>query len=83
MYDILQLFCKVNNIFLEQIQKSIFKLQKPALIYFNLKSDEGKIRPLLDPKSFSFSQVAAAHDYAESGQAIGKVTLKQSFDFRF
>ena len=40
--------------------------------------DEGKVHPLLDSKSFSFSEVAAAHNRAESGQAIGKVTLEQS-----
>ncbi len=39
--------------------------------------DEGKVRPLLDSKSFSFSEVAQAHYHAESGQAIGKVTLEQ------
>lgn len=39
--------------------------------------DEGKICPLLDSKSFKFNDIAAAHDYAESGQAIGKVTLEQ------
>lgn len=39
--------------------------------------DEGKVRPLLDAKSFSFSEVAQAHYHAESGQAIGKVTLEQ------
>ncbi len=37
--------------------------------------DRGQIRPLLDSKLFDFSEVAAAHDRAESGQAIGKVTL--------
>ena len=39
--------------------------------------DEGKVRPLLDPQSFTFSEVEAAHRHAESGLAIGKVTLKQ------
>lgn len=39
--------------------------------------DEGKVRPLLDSKSFSFSKVAEAHYHAESGQAIGKVILEQ------
>lgn len=39
--------------------------------------DAGKVRPLIDPKSFSFSDVAEAHRYLESGQALGKVTLKQ------
>lgn len=37
--------------------------------------DQSKIRPLLDRSSFSFAQVTAAHQHAESGQAIGKVTL--------
>lgn len=37
--------------------------------------DEGKIRPLVDPKSFTFEQVAEAHRYAESGEQIGKVVL--------
>lgn len=39
--------------------------------------DQSKIRPYLDEKSFSFAEVAAAHQRAESGQAIGKVTLTQ------
>jgi NADPH2:quinone reductase len=48
-------------------------------ILFNIAKlvDQGVIRPLLDPKLFSFSEVAAAHQYAESGQAVGKVTLEQ------
>ncbi len=39
--------------------------------------EEGKIRPLVDSKSFNFTEVAAAHERAESGQAIGKVVLTQ------
>jgi NADPH2:quinone reductase len=39
--------------------------------------DEGTLKPLLDPKSFSFSDIAEAHQYVESGQAIGKVALTQ------
>ena len=42
--------------------------------------DKGKIRPLVDNKVFFFSEVAAAHSYLESGQAIGKVVLERSFD---
>lgn len=38
--------------------------------------DAEKLRPLLDPESFSFSNIAQAHQHAESGQAVGKVTLK-------
>ena len=40
--------------------------------------DEGKIRPLLDSKTFSMAEIASAHRHAESGQAIGKVVLTQS-----
>ncbi|NJL37542.1 MAG: zinc-dependent alcohol dehydrogenase family protein [Leptolyngbyaceae cyanobacterium SM1_4_3] len=42
--------------------------------------DEGKIRPLLDPKTFSMAEIADAHQHAESGQAIGKVVLTQSLN---
>jgi NADPH2:quinone reductase len=47
-------------------------------ILFNIAKlvDQGTIRPLLDSKSFSFSEVAEAHRYAESGQAIGKIVLE-------
>jgi NADPH:quinone reductase len=37
--------------------------------------DEGKLRPLLDPKQFIFAEVAEAHRHAESGNAVGKVTI--------
>ncbi len=37
--------------------------------------DEGKIHPLLDAQQFTFADVAAAHQYAEAGRTIGKVTL--------
>lgn len=39
--------------------------------------DAGQVRPLLDSQVFTFSDVAAAHQRAESGQAIGKVVLQQ------
>jgi NADPH2:quinone reductase len=42
--------------------------------------DEGKIRPLLDSRIYSMAEIASAHQYAESGQAIGKVVLTQSFN---
>lgn len=42
--------------------------------------DEGKLRPLLDPKSFRFVDVAAAHEYQESGTVIGKIILEQPFE---
>nr|WP_089966503.1 zinc-dependent alcohol dehydrogenase family protein [Lihuaxuella thermophila] len=37
--------------------------------------DEGTLRPLLDSKSYKFSEASLAHKRLESGQAIGKVTL--------
>ncbi|MBF2089774.1 MAG: zinc-dependent alcohol dehydrogenase family protein [Synechococcales cyanobacterium K32_A2020_035] len=39
--------------------------------------DKGQVRPLIDAKSFSFGEIAAAHNYAGSGSAIGKVVLEQ------
>ncbi len=41
--------------------------------------DKGKIRPLIARQIFSFSEVAAAHAYLESGQAIGKVILNRFY----
>lgn len=38
--------------------------------------DQGKVLPLLDSTMFKFSEVAAAHQQTESGQAIGKVVLQ-------
>ncbi len=40
--------------------------------------DKGQVRPLIDPRSFTFNDIAAAHAHAESGKAIGKVVLSQS-----
>ena len=37
--------------------------------------DAGKLRPLIDPQTFNFSQVAPAHRHAESGDQIGKVVI--------
>ena len=38
--------------------------------------DEGKVRPLIDSQ-FKMAEIAAAHERAESGQAIGKVVVTQ------
>lgn len=40
--------------------------------------DAGKLRPLLDPQRFSFEQIDQAHAYAESGKAIGKISLARN-----
>lgn len=36
---------------------------------------EGRLRPLLDPTRFDLFEAAEAHAHAESGDAVGKVTL--------
>ncbi|MFT8323571.1 MAG: zinc-dependent alcohol dehydrogenase family protein [Bacillus sp. (in: firmicutes)] len=41
--------------------------------------EEGKLRPLIDEKVFSFDEVSQAHDYLESGKAIGKIVLKNTW----
>lgn len=41
--------------------------------------EEGKLRPLLDPKVFTFDEVSEAHEYLESGKAIGKIVLKNDW----
>ncbi|WHY89812.1 zinc-dependent alcohol dehydrogenase family protein [Neobacillus cucumis] len=41
--------------------------------------EEEKLRPLLDSNIFTFDEVSEAHEYMESGKAIGKVVLKNSW----
>jgi NADPH2:quinone reductase len=41
--------------------------------------DEGHVRPIVDPHTFTFAEAAEAHRFAESGQAIGKIGLTSSF----
>lgn len=40
--------------------------------------DAGKVRPLMDAQTFDMTEIALAHQHAESGRAIGKVVLTQS-----
>ncbi|MBD0334024.1 MAG: zinc-dependent alcohol dehydrogenase family protein [Cyanobacteria bacterium Co-bin13] len=44
--------------------------------------DQGQLRPQLDAQSFTFEEVAAAHAHAQSGAAIGKIVLEQSWGLR-
>lgn len=37
--------------------------------------EEGKLRPLIDPKQFTFDEVAQAHEYYEAKKAVGKIVL--------
>lgn len=41
--------------------------------------EEGKLRPLVDSTIFTFDEVAEAHQYLESGKALGKVVLKNEW----
>lgn len=41
--------------------------------------EEGKLRPLVDPYMFTFDEVSKAHEYMESGKAIGKIVLKNDW----
>lgn len=45
-------------------------LQKAAHL-----ADAGKLKPLIDPQLFTFSEAAKAHEYLESGRAKGKIVL--------
>jgi NADPH2:quinone reductase len=38
-------------------------------------AENGELRPLIDQSQFEFEDVADAHAYLESGEAIGKVVL--------
>jgi len=40
--------------------------------------DEGRLKPLLEPRRFSFAEVGAAHTLAESGGHIGKIVLERN-----
>ena len=37
--------------------------------------DAGALKPLLDEKSFGFSEVGDAYEHLSSGQAVGKVVV--------
>lgn len=39
--------------------------------------ESGNLRPLLDPQRFSFKQISAAHRHAESGLALGKISISR------
>ncbi|MFJ7362530.1 zinc-dependent alcohol dehydrogenase family protein [Peribacillus frigoritolerans] len=41
--------------------------------------EEDKLRPLVDPTMFTFDEVSKAHEYLESGKAIGKIVLRNNW----
>lgn len=52
------------------------RLEHGAILGNISKVIEGNgLKPLLDQKTFSFEEVGKAHDYLESGKAVGKVIL--------
>ena len=48
---------------------------RPRLEQLRELAENGELRPLIDKTQFEFEDVADAHAYLESGQAIGKVVL--------
>lgn len=42
--------------------------------------EEGKLRPLIDSKVFTYEEVDKAHQYLESGKAIGKIVLRNTWE---
>lgn len=41
--------------------------------------DENKLRPLIDPTPFTFTDIGDAHQHLKSGNAIGKIVLVNKF----
>lgn len=41
--------------------------------------EEGRLRPLLDPKPFTFEEITQAHAHLESGKAFGKIVLTNNW----
>jgi NADPH2:quinone reductase len=48
---------------------------RPRLEKLCEMAENGDLRPLIDQQQFEFEDVADAHAYLESGEAIGKVVL--------
>jgi NADPH2:quinone reductase len=48
---------------------------RPRLEKLREMAENGELRPLIDQQQFEFEDVADAHAYLESGEAIGKVVL--------
>ncbi|WP_428907978.1 zinc-dependent alcohol dehydrogenase family protein [Niallia sp. Krafla_26] len=41
--------------------------------------EEGKLRPLIDPNTFTFDEIAQAHEYYEAKKAVGKIVLENNW----
>ena len=66
VYMLIPMLSGINRAYHGEILRKVAKLV-----------EEKQIRPLIDDKTFSFAEIAAAHAYLESG-VVGKVVLSQS-----
>jgi len=63
--------CKKHSI---HYHWGLFKSDRQALLAVKDLIDQGKINPIVD-RSFPLSQLAEAHQFAESGKAFGKIAI--------
>lgn len=68
VYMLIPMLANINHAYHSEILTKIADL-----------ADQGYITPLIDPKPFTFDDIAAAHTHLESGTAVGKVVLTQSW----
>lgn len=60
-------------------QKAKLMFEKPNaqdLVYLKELIEAGKIRVVID-RTYPLQELAAAHDYSETGRAVGKIALAQ------
>ncbi|MFU2015108.1 zinc-dependent alcohol dehydrogenase family protein [Peribacillus butanolivorans] len=69
----------VTFMLLKILNKDMHKHYGEILMKVARIVEEGKLRPLLDSNIFTFDEVSKAHKYMESGKAIGKIVLKNSW----
>jgi NADPH:quinone reductase len=69
----------VTFMLLKILNKDMHKHYGEILMKVARMVEEGKLRPLLDSNIFTFDEVSKAHEYMESGKAIGKIVLKNSW----
>jgi NADPH:quinone reductase len=69
----------VTFMLLKILDKDQRKLHGEILSKIAETVEEGKLRPLIDPTTFTFDEVSKAHQYMESQKAIGKIVLKNNW----
>jgi NADPH2:quinone reductase len=45
------------------------------LRYITELVEQGRVKPLIDERKFTFEQIAEAHEYAETGRNTGKIIV--------